>query len=71
MSEWQPIETAPEGRPVLVYVQSGSQFVALKDKFGAFPIWGADQYDDHNLMIRRGYCNPSHWQPLPAPPGST
>lgn len=66
MSEWSKIETAPkDGRALLVW----------------FPEWVTAQvvfWDDGWLMMfgtrgrmgMRGQPQATHWQPLPAPPGS-
>jgi hypothetical protein len=60
MNEWQPIETAPEGSYVefLVVDKYGERFVAFRSKSGE---WKWSPHDD-------GWCKPTHWMPLPAPP---
>ena len=68
MPKWQPIETAPEGRDILVYCEkTGEMFV----------VFWAMQVDNgkYNWVIARandGTCficnNPSHWMPLPDHP---
>lgn len=68
---WQPIETAPEGKDILVYVEkTGECFVVF---------WGTQvNTGDHAWVIARandGTCfickNPTHWMPLPQPPAET
>lgn len=65
MSEWQPIETAPKGVPVLIYG---------KDYYGLFIVTGGklDEYG-WNILGCGGYeceteIEPTHWA-YPAPPG--
>lgn len=63
---WQPIETAPEGRPVLVWhpgLGMGGWNVMRRD--GA--TWTETAHDGRSL--KEGF-EPSHWMPLPAPPES-
>jgi hypothetical protein len=58
---WQPIETAPTGRRVLVCVAEIPQHrmvIALKSKQD---LW-LDEY------LQPMTYPPSHWMPLPAPP---
>lgn len=66
--EWQPIETAPSQTSVLVGNCSLKGFfrVAIRDAFG----------DWHNDGL--GYISmdpldksPTHWMPLPLPPGAS
>jgi hypothetical protein len=59
MSEWQPIETAPETPFVNFLV------VEQSDIYFAF------QDDELQWWVRseaRQSCDPTHWIPLPAPP---
>lgn len=66
-TQWQPIETAPEGRDVLVFSEeTGECFVAF---------WGTCKggYDYEWLFARsKDACfvvkTPTHWMPLPEPP---
>lgn len=69
MSDWQPIETAPQGRRVLVFMpplpyddDAGEVVVATQSKSCA-GWWSDDEGDDLRV-------NPTHWQPLPTPPES-
>lgn len=53
MSEWQPIETAPEGERVLTYFSDGDFLLCFAAE------WKRDEGDD---------VWPTHWMPLPEPP---
>ena len=61
MSEWQPIETAPEGESLLVYMPT--------DKRNPIQVarWGK-----HTKVIGNQFAfdmeKPTHWMPLPEPP---
>lgn len=57
-SAWQPIETAPMKRHVLVYWQ-GDILVADQDPQGRW--WYCSTEGEYE-------CAPSHWMPLPEPP---
>ena len=64
MSDWQPIETAPERTPVLVWhpgLGMGGWNVMMRYK----TLWTETMHDGRTL--KEGY-EPSHWMPLPAPP---
>lgn len=59
MSEWQPIETAPKGAPVLVWIESGHYrrcCIARNTPSG----W-------HTDLTWNAY-RVTHWMPLPEPP---
>jgi hypothetical protein len=59
MSEWQPIETAPkDGTFILVY--------GYGDYHHAF--W-LDQGNGFWFSIDDSLVDPTHWMPLPSPPG--
>jgi len=59
LTGWQPIETAPE---------EGGFLVARPDMIG-FALHGTR---DLEKFPESGWSgNPTHWQPLPAPPGTT
>jgi len=57
--EWQPIETAPK---------DGTQFLA----WTLAPFGGRYDIIEWNDILIMQECDtpPSHWMPLPAPPGS-
>ncbi len=66
--EWQPIETAPkDGTHVLLY-RSG-EYASLHEgywklsHFGGSHAWGGAGW------TFAGFDQPTHWMPLPAPPG--
>ena len=71
MSEWQPIETAPkDGTYILVYGPEEWDMVLWHPYWGDCGAWCRVQtadYDNDNREVR----NPTHWQPLPPPPGGT
>lgn len=54
MSEWQPIETAPEGRCIVHFSDGDIIMCHPKD-------WINEDGDDYW---------PTHWMPMPAPPNS-
>lgn len=63
MSEWQPIETAPQdGTEVLLHCAEGDINVAYWDG-----TWWADTIEGGDVT-RRGSGEPTHWMPLPEPP---
>lgn len=66
MSEWQPIETAPKRGRFLAVVGDLVRIVAW-GKTSHVTMYGwclADQgAEDFDL------CEPTHWMPLPQPPG--
>ncbi len=75
---WQPIETAlkDDGRPVLLLVNGEVlpgcwchvPFKEVRDLDGRY----VDQRDEEAFWMtyRDGSCEPTHWMPLPAAPGS-
>jgi len=59
--EWQPIETAPKGRAVLVYkFNTKEQYVAANINGAYGPGWCTQ--DGFELF------KVTHWMPLPDPP---
>lgn len=80
MSDWQPIETAPEDEQILVWSPAESRW----DNGMAAPVWTvvksvmedgeADFFIEHDGD--GGYmswqsAHPTHWMPLPDPPEQT
>ncbi|NRA59196.1 MAG: DUF551 domain-containing protein [Phycisphaerales bacterium] len=64
MSEWQPIETAPrDGTMLVLWLPHEGGIGWGSSGTPDDPWWGAPFgcYDE--------YMNPSHWMPLPDPPG--
>lgn len=64
MSEWKPIETAPKDGTEIVALVSGVPYIVSWTTHGkqhAEPWW----------RDREGYglTEPTHWMPLPDPPG--
>jgi Protein of unknown function (DUF551) len=83
---WQPIETIPHDRFVLIYATDGNfskTFVGkLNIKFHAVDTWnfyGDDRWEyptdknDHSIDIKQIHiqCRATHWMPLPDPPQMT
>ncbi len=81
MMEWQPIETAPkDGTKVLVYVRGDSLYpTAASYKSAAYfeKEYGDPDYMEEGWYWAFGYpsdfheevIEPTHWMPLPPPPG--
>lgn len=61
MSEWQPIETAPEEGEFLVFNGEEVTF-ASRDSDGLFWTMGY-RWGEHGQMLHL-----THWMPLPEPP---
>lgn len=61
MSEWQPIETAPKNKPVLVYAPGYYDLPEI--------ICRCEYHKDAGWTID-DIRNVTHWQPLPPPPES-
>ena len=63
-SGWQPIKTAPQNKPVLVwhpgFGMGGWNVMILRNGE-----WSETAHDGRTLI--EGYA-PSHWMPLPSPP---
>lgn len=57
--QWQPIETAPEFKVVLIWIQSLA-FVTTAFRDG--DIWRSDR------DCVKIHSKPTHWLPLPTPP---
>lgn len=77
MTEWKPIETAPEHEPILVWVpgvnrglDSAEVVIILRSEHDpsgrGYSIWtngGPNGGSDMDFKH-----NPTHWMPLPEPP---
>lgn len=68
MNDWQPIETAPKDRRILVITKRGAMYAAE---------WSKNPYTDHEAWLiaridnQNGDClitQATHWMPLPPPP---
>ena len=68
MSEWQPIETAPQdGKPLLLWCDTddgGEPMILYRDSKGRW------LYEGEPLFATPFYIEATHWMPLPAPPQS-
>jgi hypothetical protein len=71
MSEWQPIETAPKDKYILLYC---SRFGIIRGKWSdeqyaktPRPYWRHDKTDLYGIRDTRD-DQPTHWMPLPNPP---
>lgn len=60
--EWLPIESAPDGIVVLTVCANGTMWIASREDGEWF------EMGDPPGMA---YFEPTHWQPLPAPPRPT
>jgi len=75
MSDWQPIETAPEHIPILVWVpeenrgHDSAEVVIIYRGADGMSFWtNGGSNGGSDLYFNRA---PTHWQPLPEPPGTT
>ena len=66
---WQPIETAPKGKSVLLYAGELCPLYCGKQRFGNL---GEPQQDVHAWRCDSSgrFAAPTHWMPLPAAPGA-
>lgn len=76
---WQPIETAPKDRTILLYWPERTLGSVLYHQMTSTGIWERDQHSKNRrpfwftanlphyntLRLHR----PTHWMPLPPPPG--
>jgi hypothetical protein len=62
--EWQPIETAPKDKPVLIWVD-GTTCIGINTEDDEGPYWNEVRLDDGAWG---GEIYPTHWMPLPTPP---
>ena len=72
MSEWQPIETAPTNRSILVFVPNADHYGhgvyrAMQVDMGTGRRWMSCGLHVGRDMIGEA-DQPTHWMPLPAPP---
>jgi hypothetical protein len=70
MAEWQPIETAPVGVTVLIYMPwiNKVAFAGLRCHRGEWAWRVVTSPGDTAFKLT---APPSHWQPLPEPPVMT
>jgi hypothetical protein len=64
LSAWQPIDTAPEDKEVLVFVPAWGAIIARYNT--AFEEWTSRMQCPVSLSEDRE--QPTHWMALPAPP---
>lgn len=65
-SAWQPVETAPHDCQILLYSRGDMQVgVWVQNPETGDEAFAIAELGDHG----RALVHPSHWQPLPAPPG--
>jgi hypothetical protein len=62
---WQPIETAPKDRRILVFEPGDCDEEGFIDVVHWYMGDTEDYWADWDW---KKSCNPTHWQPLPAPP---
>lgn len=67
MSYWQPIETAPKMRTILLFAVTDTETGNWKMATGFWHTgWNEWEWDGR---ILKGYdTKPTHWSPLPPPP---
>jgi len=75
LTGWQPIETAPEHEPILVWVpeenrgwDSAEVVIIYRTETGMSFWTNGGSNGGSDVYFRK---EPTHWQPLPAPPGTT
>lgn len=67
MSEWQPIETAPVNKWVLVYSANRNVRVAWCEVKDGLRIWRKQNMNSKPTAWKRA----THWMLLPEPPGAS
>jgi hypothetical protein len=65
MSEWQPIETAPKDKTILLWRSTYGKPVAGHVLAG--DLWGAFT-PGVPMLFQKHIETPTHWMPLPPPP---
>lgn len=76
MSEWQPIETAPKDKRILLYrptapewwMVMGGRYDSDEYAKNPKPYWSTDNWSLGKTEQRQNA--PTHWMPLPEPPKS-
>ena len=79
MSDWKPIETAPkDGRFMLLHVPDGLESGVVtvgsywkadgRTENGRFALGSWSGWLGMDADVQSSWCEPTHWQPLPAPP---
>jgi len=65
MSEWQPIETAPDSTTILVWHK---EYGSVASHILVTGIWGVYTPGVAMMFQKHLTPKPTHWMPLPAPP---
>ena len=70
MSEWQPIESCPDGSFALFYEDGAVRLLFFEGGEFKSPDWAVDAWGDiaSGVMVRTLIVEPTHWMPLPDPP---
>lgn len=72
MTEWQPIETAPEDRPILIRKLHQVGIAIYNPRiFGNWQMCSSVcffQEETQSNMSNQALPLPTHWMPLPTPP---
>jgi len=63
---WQPIETAPRDKLLLMFVPEQSIYIGE-----AWTDHTSEDNDAFFYVLELGEIYPTHWMPLPAPPSTT
>jgi hypothetical protein len=76
MSKWQPIETAPrDGSKVILWDSHEGVCCARYEDYAAGwrAFWGTENYirDGSTYDFALIASHPTHWMPLPEPPGDS
>ena len=68
MSQWQPVETAPEGKAVLVFIPGHEPIMAVgrMEQWVTRKVWVIDESFGFNEDGE--ITDITHWMPLPEPP---
>jgi len=68
MTEWQPIETAPNDTLVLLYL--GGNDIEIGEGWHTYdePPYGTPSKELYWWVDERGRVYPTHWMMLPEPP---
>ncbi len=73
MSEWQPIDTAPRGIPILIHADGITVVASLNDFFRArdgkwLLFVEPEGFSGHEWEWHFSEMEITHWMPLPQPP---
>lgn len=65
MSEWQPIESAPEGEQVETKIDDGQGARNVQKLTRRGRLWFTSTSDGVGMYV---YYDPTHWRPINPPP---